>query len=1006
MTILPMVLSILAMNKVSLDRTQAYLASEELKETDKSVFDMEPNTSGKYAVKISKASFEWTRAAPKKELKDVNKDDKNDEDASDDSAFDSAASNSSEYFTFELKKIDLKVKHGQLVMVCGGVGSGKSSLLSALLNEMNCIDGQVVIRGTIAYVPQSAWITNATVRENIIFSRPFDKVRYKRVLHAAGLKPDLKLLARGDETEIGERGINLSGGQKQRVSIARAMYGDQSLILLDDPLSAVDSHVAQHIFDEVIMGAVRERTRIMCTNQLQFLPHADLVVVMRDGKVVESGSYESLVESGLDFASLMEEFGIEANEEVEEEFPDKIAGSGATAGLRASKDSKKRGAATTTGGDGEAGKGQGDGKIIGKEEREIGIVGADIYFKMFKEGGRMWSCAVFSSIVLATLLKIVGDWWLSVWTSQTDDSMVDNSTSAPASFDNIVPPLETSTYLWTYTGIAGGETLFISLIGLFMVGFSLNVSRHLHAGMLRSLMKAPMAFFDATPVGRIVNRFSFDLDMVDFRLPFLFQQFFVMLFRSFAVLVVVALTSAYAIIGLIIVAILIYLLTRYYRKAAIEIQRVEAVSRSPIFAHFNETLQGLSSVRAYGQEKEFMQKNTNLVNTNTQALYTRFYTQSWLLIRLGALGALVAFIAMLIAIIYRDTLDPGLIGLSLMYSLSLIAQMASVSRQGVDLEMHMNGVERILEYHEPKLPSEAPASLPNDKTLGDDWPRSGRLEIKNLTMRYRPELDAVLLKSISLNIKDKEKVAIVGRTGSGKSSLLNALLRIVEIDDDGGAMIVDGVNIRDIGLHRVRRAMAIIPQDPILFTGSIRYNLDPLEECSDADLWRALELASLSSVVKTLEGGLDHPVAEGGENFSAGQRQLMCVARALARKPRILLMDEATASVDVESDAIIQAMVRDQFKDCTVITIAHRLNTVIDYDRVLVLADGEIAEYDHPGALLSKPTGLFTGLVEATGKSSSRRLKSLASQRYDELNQQKQAQKETKKKSEKKSEKK
>jgi ABC-type multidrug transport system fused ATPase/permease subunit len=727
----------------------------------------------------------------------------------------------------------------------------------------------------------------------------------------------------------------------------------------------------------VLQGALGDRTRIMATNQLQYLPRCDMVVVLRNGRVQECGKYADLVKSGLDFATLMKEFGFDASDAADATTA--AAASPAVAAKKKASTSGKVGSSAAAAQPGAVGAVK--GALMTKETREEGLVSLALYWRMGRLAGTGWFLGLLLFGTAAAAAKIIGDWWLSQWTTAetlrgaaaagADISSSSNNTSL------LVPLLAKEEFLWAYVGIGVGEIVLSTLVGFVMVFFSLNVSRRLHDGMLRSLMRAPMSFFDQTPIGRISNRFSFDLDLVDFRLPFLLQQYIVLGLRTIGVLVVVAFTSYYTVIGCVAIAVIYYMATNYYRHTAIELQRLESNSRSPIFAHFIETLQGLSSVRAYGQEQNFLDKNNLLLNKNVQALYTRFYAASWLQLRLGLLGSFCTLIVMLIAIL--ADIAPGLVALTLTYAVAMTQLLSQLSRQATDTETHMNGVERTLEYSE--LAEEAPAVVPDvDDKLPAGWPRSGKVSFKNVSMRYRPELDPVL-RGVSFDIGDREKIGIVGRTGSGKSSILNTLLRIVEADD-GGVIEIDGVDVRTIGLKRLRRAMAIIPQDPMLFTNTVRYNVDPFDEHTDDELWDALRLASLADYVRSLEGGLSHEVLEGGENFSVGQRQLLCVARALVRKPKILLLDEASAGIDMKTDELLQTMIRDVFHDSTIITIAHRLNTIIDYDRVIVLDHGRLTEYAEPGKLLeSSATGLFASLVDATGAKSSRRLREIASER-------------------------
>eukprot|EP00029_Vermamoeba_vermiformis_P003040 TRINITY_DN133_c1_g2_i1.p1 TRINITY_DN133_c1_g2~~TRINITY_DN133_c1_g2_i1.p1 ORF type:complete len:1304 (-),score=377.00 TRINITY_DN133_c1_g2_i1:6-3917(-) len=834
-----------------------------------------------------------------------------------------------------LKDINFKAKKGDLITIVGPVGSGKSSFIQALLGELPKISGEVAIGGSVAYVAQEAFIVNSTVRENIIFGKPFDMKKYRAVLEASALIPDLHQFTAGDSTEIGERGVNLSGGQKQRISIARALYSDADIILLDDPLSAVDSHVGKHLFEQAIQKYWANKIVILSTNQLQYLPYAAKVIFLNNGEVVADGTFTELLASSSMFKEQMEKYGV-GGQKKEDEKEEKTA----------EKEAKPVEKAVET---------QKSGTLINNENKKSGLIGWNVYWYYFKKG----NAAVFILIVLFLLIsvfsRVVGTWWLTQWT-------IDTYSLTPA------------IYAGVFAAFNGGELLF-SIMGFFTdIHHSIQASRSLHSGLLRKCLRAPTAFYDVTPLGRVVNRFSKELDFVDQLLPLQLLIYVNAIANMLGVFVSLILGSIYMIIVVVVVMVGYYFFNLYYRKTYIEIQRLEALSRAPIFSLLGETIRGATTIRAYKMQDVFKNVNKYSIDQNSRHRYAQKFILAWYGFRLDLIGngiILILFILIVSLRVVQSSALGSFAALALSSTSGFTALLSNLSVSAAETEARINSVERIREYD--TLEQEAPAIIPENRPP-KDWPATGEIVFKDTSLRYRQ--GDLVLKRLNLTVNGEEKVGIVGRTGAGKSTLLQALFRIVELAE--GSIEIDGVDISTIGLQDLRSKISIIPQDPVLFMGTVRYNIDPFGEHSDADLWEALAMVNLKNHIESLEGQLEHRVEENGSNFSVGQRQLICMARALLRKTKILVMDEATASVDLDTDMLIQSMVRKNFSDRTTLTIAHRLNTVMDSTKVLVLNRGELAEYDKPAVLLEDSKGIFSSMVDATGKEQSEHLRKIA----------------------------
>ncbi|POO04133.1 ATP-binding cassette containing protein [Trema orientale] len=834
-----------------------------------------------------------------------------------------------------LSDINLDVSVGSLVAIVGSTGEGKTSLISAMLGELPSVgDSHVVTRGTVAYVPQVSWIFNATVRDNILFGSAFEPARYEKAIDVTALRHDLDLLPGGDLTEIGERGVNISGGQKQRVSMARAVYSNSDVYIFDDPLSALDAHVGRQVFDKCIRGELRGKTRVLVTNQLHFLSQVDRIILVHDGMVKEEGTFEELSNNGVLFQKLMENAGKmeeyveekEDNETTDQNASSKPVANGVLNDVKSANDTGKP-------------KG-GKSVLIKQEERETGVVSLRVLSRYKDALGGLWVVSIlFSCYILTEVLRISSSTWLSHWTDQGISENYDPG------FYNLI-----------YALLSFGQVLVTLANSFWLIISSLYAARRLHEAMLNSMLRAPMVFFHTNPLGRIINRFAKDLGDIDRNVaPFvnMFLGQVSQLLSTFILIGIVSTMSLWAILPLLVLFYAAYL---YYQSMAREIKRLDSISRSPVYAQFGEALNGLSTIRAYKAYDRMADINGKAVDNNIRFTLVNMSGNRWLAIRLETLGGLMIWFTATFAVMQNGRAAnqrefASTMGLLLSYALNITSLLTGVLRLASLAENSLNAVERIGTYID--LPSEAPAII-EDNRPPPGWPSFGSIRFEDVVLRYRPELPPVL-HGLSFTISPSDKVGIVGRTGAGKSSMLNALFRIVELER--GRILIDDCDIAKFGLRDLRKVLGIIPQSPVLFSGTVRFNLDPFNEHNDADLWEALERAHLKDAIRRNSFGLD---------------------------AEILVLDEATAAVDVRTDALIQKTIREEFKSCTMLIIAHRLNTIIDCDRILLLDAGRVIEYDTPEELLSKEDSAFSKMVQSTGAANAQYLRSLVREREDE----------------------
>ncbi|KAM3082917.1 ATP-binding cassette glutathione S-conjugate transporter ycf1 [Clarireedia jacksonii] len=956
LAILPMVITSIIEASVAVNRLTSFLTAEEL-QPDAVIYKGAIEEEGEESLSIRDGTFSWDRHADRNVLEDIN---------------------------FSANK-------GELTCIVGRVGAGKSSFLQVLLGDLWKVKGQVTVHGQIAYVAQQPWIMNASVKENILFGHRYDPNFYEKTVKACALTEDFAQLPDGDETEVGERGISLSGGQKARLTLARAVYARADIYLLDDCLSAVDQHVGRHLIENVLgsSGLLSGKTRILATNSIPVLKEANFICLLRDSKIIERGTYDQAIARRGEIANLIntsENRDTSAESEAtsdsstildyerpeEDEEKDEIEEAqehltqlqpirpGRT-GVKRRKGSsgtlRRASAASFRGPRGKLRDEEEPSKARqGKEYSEQGKVKWSVYAEYAKTSNLVAVLIYLGVLVgsqsaqIATDFVTGGNFWLKNWADLNDKAGINT---------------DVGKFLGVYFAFGIGSAALVVIQTLILWIFcSIEASRKLHERMAFAIFRSPMSFFETTPAGRILNRFSSDIYRIDEVLARTFNMLFVNSARALFILVVISGTTPPFIALIVPLSGVYYWVQRYYLRTSRELKRLDSVSRSPIYAHFQESLGGVGTIRAYRQQQRFTQENEWRVDANLRAYFPAINSNRWLAVRLEFLGSIIILSAAgfaIVAVSAGADLSSGSVGLAISYALQITQSLNWIVRQTVEVETNIVSVERVLEY--ARLPSEAPEVIHRNRPP-ISWPASGGVQFNNYSTRYREGLDLVL-KNINLDIKPHEKIGVVGRTGAGKSSLTLALFRIIEPSQ--GNISIDTLNTSTIGLLDLRRRLAIIPQDAALFEGTIRDNLDPGHVHDDTELWSVLEHARLKDHVSTMNGGLEAKIQEGGSNLSQGQRQLVSLARALLTPSNILVLDEATAAVDVETDALLQNTLRSPlFSKRTIITIAHRINTILDSDRIVVLEHGVVKEFDTPRKLMDE-RGLFWKLVREAG---------------------------------------
>ncbi|ALC47144.1 CG11897 [Drosophila busckii] len=876
-----------------------------------------------------------------------------------------------------ISNFSTEIQDKTLAAVVGPVGAGKSSFLNVLLGEVAIDEGEAFVHGKVSYAAQEPWVFEGTIRDNIVFVEDYNERRYKKVLKACALERDLELLPRGDLTVVGERGVSLSGGQKARVNLARAVYRKADIYLLDDPLSAVDTHVGKHIFDKCIRDFLANKIRILVTHQLQYLFEVEHLLLMSGGQIVAQGSYQQLQrsrqfqfleqthdESGIDTHSVSSHMSRSDSEKSMEHHqhnqllrPDETV------------------------------------EDVNQEQQSVGAVKFSVYASYFKALESTFLLGLIIVLFISARIMLTGvDYFLSRWVNweekvarnatmyaATTEVPVNDTlaTNATTTLDNNSVEGDIRQQLILFYATILSCTLIVYLMRTFgYFRMCLRISLRLHDRLFRGITRATMFFFNTNSSGRILNRFAKDIRTIDCDLPHTLLDCVAFAIDVTGVLIIVAIANYWLLVPAAVIVGVLAVIRYTYVTISRSIKRLEAISRSPVYSLTNQTFQGLTTVRALQAQSALEYEFHGYQNANTSAWFlllssTRAFAL-WSDLLCIAYMAAVTFSFLLL----RNEFNSGDVGLAILHSTTMTGMCQWGMRQTAQLENEMTSVERVLEYTEQ--PSEPPLETAEKFKPKTDWPNKGRIEFINFKLRYSPK-ETTVLRNLNFTIEPCEKIGIVGRTGAGKSSIIQSIFRLA---CNEGMIRIDDIDIEHIGLHDLRSRISIIPQDPVLFSGTLRYNLDPMDERTDEEMWKALGDVELRSYVSTLIGGLNCRMYDGGSNFSVGQRQLVCLARAILRNNRILILDEATANVDPETDKLIQQTIRSKFANCTVLTIAHRLHTVMDSDRVLVMDAGEARELAHPYELLQRPGGYLRHLVDNTGSATALALQQAAEESY------------------------
>ncbi|KAF9026080.1 hypothetical protein BGZ52_007762 [Haplosporangium bisporale] len=908
---------------------------------------------------------------------------------------------------FILRNISVNFPVGELSIVCGPTGSGKSSLLLAMLGEMDILSGQIHLPRRPLDGSRQAWLQNASIKDNILFGSPYEEERYNQVIEVCALKRDLEILEDGDETEIGEKGITLSGGQKQRVSLARAIYSRSRHVLLDDCLSAVDAHTAEHIHEKCLTGPImKSRTCVLVTHHVRLcISTAKHIVLMNNGEVRLQGSVPQLREQGL-LSLVLEE---DEEQTPESSDTDTINGNdvGSSSTLAKPKLVRRKSTMDKKRASEEPVPAKNAKKLVQDETRAEGRVKWSIYMVYASAaGGILFWLILMTAFAITRGVEVSESLWVREWANSYEP----DTTLTKFMFSNIYSAMGFSTKhlapspvysdsqgfqnqpgLYdpaqavnqdTFTTMGLNDSYLMSrpekhstnyylfIYALISIGASLAHIIQTIIKLLFAVVRAPLRFFDTTPVGRIMNRFSKDFETVDGSIANNCAQLLSLIMSVSSIIVVLSFITPLFVVVAALISIAYLAVGKKYIDTSRELKRLHSVSRSPIFSTFGETLAGVATIRAFSEQSRFMADLLDKIDHSNRPFYFLWIANRWLSVRSDSIGGAVALSSGIFILMNPIGIDAGTAGLALTYALEFVALVNFLVREYTEIEMELNAIERITEYTEM---AQEPAAIVEGHRPPAAWPTGGSIEVQDLELKYAPDLETVL-KGVSFTVEARQKVGVVGRTGSGKSTLALSIFRFVE--PVAGTIYIDGINICDIGLDDLRSRLTIIPQDPMLFTGTIRSNLDPFNDHIDGDLWEALKRVHLVSnedsaansdnetdeaaTVAAPGGGkthisfssLDNPVSEGGSNLSQGQRQLLCMARALLRNSKIIVMDEATASVDFATDKAIQSAIQQEFENSTVLCIAHRLNTIILYDKVLVLDHGKVLEYDTPTNLL------------------------------------------------------
>ncbi|EDV28862.1 uncharacterized protein TRIADDRAFT_19489, partial [Trichoplax adhaerens] len=829
-----------------------------------------------------------------------------------------------------------RLMKGQVLGACGRVGSGKSSLVSAILGEMICRRGEIRRGDSIAVVTQQPWIFNETLRENILFGSKYDSKRYYDVLSACCLTADLKCLIAGDRTLIGDRGINLSGGQKQRVSLARAVYADKEVYLLDDPLSAVDTDVGEKIFHRCIKGLLRSKTVLLVTHQLQYLTGCDSVLLLENGIIAARGTHDELIKKSKGYRELVENLKSKKDKESHE-----------TVGFRESTSTFSSIKSD---------------EFVAFEKTSDQGVDINVYLKFFNAcGGLRVLFLLLLMYIAITGCRVFSDWWLARWINDSLTVDVDSNRTLTDVWNSSepMPPIPAKSSKSQIDIIVYGLLALINVLLFVLKAISLKGSSSLCMSAFQKILSAPMSFFDTTPSGKIINRFSRDLDEVDTQLVFYADRAISLVLLTVATLTIVSISYPWILLAVFPMIFVTGALAYIFNKTNRELKRLDNASRAPVMTHLTATVEGLTTVHAFNKVKQQVEIFQKYLDKNSSIFLTYWCVNRWVAIRADWIAIALVAICCILVTAQRGLAPSAYAGLALSYVLQLKGLIQLSVRYVLDVNSRFTAVERLIDYTE-NLETEGLSTYSKPLCLPDKWLKHGHISFSNVKVRYRPNLP-IVLNRVTFSINAQERIGIIGRTGSGKSSLMACLFRLTEIES--GKICIDGIDIRDIGIKNLRSSLSMIPQDPFLFANTLRKNLDPFDEFDDEEIWSALEKVELKDKINSMTDKLYTNVFAGGSNFSLGERQLLCLARVLLKPSKILMLDEATAFMDTKTDAIIQQTLIKEFKGSTVLVVAHRLNTVLNCDRILALSAGKVVEFDTPRKLMKRRTSKFKELI-------------------------------------------
>ncbi|KAL1882253.1 hypothetical protein Daus18300_000739 [Diaporthe australafricana] len=922
---------------------------------------------------------------------------------------------------FVLRDVTVTFPKGELSVISGKTGTGKSLMLASILGEVDILSGSIlmprsppvedrkdnkatkanwIIPEAIAYVAQIPWIENASIRDNIEFGLPHDQERYQKTIEVCALKKDLDMLSDGERTEIGANGINLSGGQKWRVTLARAIYSRAGILVFDDIFSAVDAHVGRHIFEECLTGELATgRTRILVTHHVALCQaKTKYLVELGDGKVLHAGLLSELENDGtLDL--------IKSHEQTDEEIREDENATAVNSNDPSDEDSEEDETNGNTLKKILSKQGNDPRKFVEDEKREQGAIKTHVYSAYLKDSGGFvfWGTCV-SIFLINQALALGRSWWLRIWTGNYEEESV-NEFHVNASRDHgyaytlslqqtvdVHPhahiPASTQTaaghhdlgfYLGIYVALAMSTAMVATFKFYYTYTGSIRASRRLFAKLNFVILRAPLRWLDTVPVGRILNRFTADFHIIDSQLANSISFGGSSFLQLIGVIVASLFVSPYLVLFAFVLLLACLRFALLYLDGARPVKRLESNAKSPVFEQFGSALTGVATIRGFDKAQSYVERMFKKIDDYDTATWHLWLFNRWMGWRMALVGSMFAVIVSLL-ILLTPGIDAALAGFALAFALEFSNCVVWTIRLYANLELNMNAAERIVEY------TELPTETLDGSSPPAAWPTGGSIEVDDLVVGYAPDLPPVL-KGLSFSVKTNERIGVVGRTGAGKSSLTLALFRFLEARS--GTIHIDGLDISKIKLHDLRSRLAIIPQDPVLFSGTVRSNLDPFKQHTDAELRDSLERVHLisgtggtvtpvaSSSTDTTSNGntnvfndLTSPISEGGLNLSQGQRQLLCLARAIVARPRVMVLDEATSAVDMATDALIQRSIREEFTEATLVVIAHRLSTIADFDRILVLGDGRVAEYGTPQELWERDggKGVFRGMCEESGE--------------------------------------